>query len=61
MDTRTLGQGLLDAVGAEARERGAVLSIVVCSPKDAPKRDMLREMGYSVASEWYVRDIEGEE
>jgi len=52
-----IGQMLLAAVWELARDSGAVLNIVVCGPQDAAKRDMLAELGYSVASEWFVKDL----
>lgn len=54
---QTVGQDLLAAATAQAKERGAVLSVVVCGHLDEPKRAMLRAGGASVASEWYVNPI----
>jgi GNAT superfamily N-acetyltransferase len=53
----TVGLGLLRAATAAAKERGAVLAVVVCGHLDEPKRAMLRAAGYGVASEWYVSEI----
>ncbi len=50
----TVGRALLDEVRARAQEQGSVQLIVVCSPKDTPKRDMLRDANLDVASEWFV-------
>lgn len=52
-----IGQSLLAAVWELARDSGAVLNIVVCGPKDVAKRDMLAGLGYSVASEWFVKEL----
>ncbi len=32
-------------------------SVVVCGHLDQPKRTMLDQMGYSIASEWYVHNL----
>jgi len=50
----TLGAALLGHARERARELGANLSVVVCAHRDAPKRNMLRAGGFSLASEWYV-------
>ena len=46
---------LLTAVEHEAQMRGAVLVVVVRAQRDQAKRALLRAVGLSVASEWYVR------
>ncbi len=51
------GSELLAAVEAEARNRGAVVSIVICPHLAAAKRDFLAERGFAVAAEWHVRDL----
>jgi GNAT superfamily N-acetyltransferase len=53
----TVGLGLLRAAVAAAKDRGAVLTVVVCGHLDEPKRAMLRAAGYTVASEWYVGGV----
>ena len=53
----SVGQELLKEVLQLARERGAAQSVVVCGHLDQPKRAMLAQLGYSIASEWYVRDL----
>ena len=53
----TLGKALLDKVVELCKEKGAVLAIVVCGPLDKAKRDMLNRGGFSVATEWNVKDI----
>jgi len=52
-----VGQGFLDEVLRLAKEHGAAQSVVVCGHLDEPKRAMLAKYGYSIASEWYVRDL----
>ena len=56
-DWTTVGNALLAAALQEARERGAVQAVVVCGHRDDPKRHMLAGDGFSIASEWYVREI----
>ena len=53
----SIGRALLDAVFREATARGAVQSVVVCGHLDQPKREALAALGFSLASEWYVRGI----
>lgn len=53
----TVGAALLTEVTAQAKARGAVLTVVVCGQQDAPKRQMLQAGGSAVASEWYVAPI----
>ena len=50
----TVGAALLDAVREQAEGLGAQLSVVVCGHLDEPKRAMLRDNGFAIASEWYV-------
>lgn len=40
------------------KARDAVQTVVVCAHLDEAKRVMLAEKGFTIASEWYVRDIE---
>jgi ribosomal protein S18 acetylase RimI-like enzyme len=51
------GKMLLDEAIARSQAKGAVLGNVVCGPKDTPKRQMLIDAGYDVASEWFVKPI----
>jgi GNAT superfamily N-acetyltransferase len=51
-----VGQELLAAARQAAEERGAVQTVVVCGHRDEPKRQMLAGEGFSLASEWYVRE-----
>jgi hypothetical protein len=53
----TMGKALLEAVTTELQKSGVVLGNVVCGPKDTPKRLMLGSMGYSVATEWFVKAL----
>ena len=50
----TVGVALLGAVRERAESREAHLSVVVCGHLDEPKRTMLRDNGFAIASEWYV-------
>ncbi|CAA9567885.1 MAG: hypothetical protein AVDCRST_MAG86-1359 [uncultured Truepera sp.] len=50
----TVGVALLDAVREKGEGLEARLSVVVCGHLDEPKRAMLRENGFAIASEWYV-------
>ena len=52
-----VGQELLGEVLRLAKGHGAAQSVVVCGHQDESKRAMLAKFGYSIASEWYVRDI----
>lgn len=51
------GKALLDEAMREMKTRGAVQTVVVCAHLDEAKRVMLSEEGFTIASEWYVRDI----
>jgi GNAT superfamily N-acetyltransferase len=53
----TVGLALLNEVLRLAKEHGAAQSVVVCAHLDQSKRAMLAQLGYSIASEWYVRDL----
>jgi GNAT superfamily N-acetyltransferase len=56
---RAVGAALLAAIEQEAQARGAVLVVIVCAQRDEAKRALLRDAGLSVASEWYVRPLQG--
>jgi hypothetical protein len=56
-DWAAVGAALLGAAGREARAHGAVQMVVVCGHRDQPKRTMLAAGGFTIASEWYVREI----
>jgi ribosomal protein S18 acetylase RimI-like enzyme len=51
---QTTGARLLRACLAEAGRRGGVQAVVVTGHLDQPKREMLRECGLELASEWWV-------
>jgi len=53
----TTGTALLAAVEAEAKQRGAPLSVVICAHLDAAKRDFLAAHGFVTTSEWHVRSL----
>jgi GNAT superfamily N-acetyltransferase len=53
----TVGRALLDEVRRRAKEQGAVEIIVICGPRDHPKRDMLTEAGLTVATELLVDEL----
>jgi len=55
-DWPTVGHALLTAACQAAEERGAAQTVVVCGHRDEPKRRMLAQDGFSLASEWYVRE-----
>jgi hypothetical protein len=50
----TVGRALLEELRLQAKDLGAVQVIVVCGPRDLPKRDMLGSAGLAVVSEWLV-------
>ena len=56
-DWATTGLALLTEANREAKARGAVQTVVVCGHQDQPKRAMLAAGGFSLASEWYVREV----
>ena len=53
----TIGEQLRQALADRAQRRGAVLCIFVCGHLDEPKRQMLRQAGGHISSEWYVVPI----
>ncbi len=57
LDWEHTGKALLDEAVKEAKKRGAVQTVVVCAHLDETKRKMLANEGFTIASEWYVRDI----
>jgi hypothetical protein len=52
-----IGAPLLSEANREASARGAVQTVVACGHLDQPKRAMLAAGGFSIASEWYVKEI----
>ena len=57
-DWTTMGSALLSEVSRGAQAGGAGQTVVVCGHQDEPKRAMLFASRYSIASEWYVSEIE---
>lgn len=57
LDWEQSGKSLLAEAMHEMKTRGAVQTVVVCAHLDETKRDMLAKEGFTIASEWYVRDI----
>lgn len=53
----TIGRGLLDAAVPRIKALGAAQVIIVCGHHDMPKRAMLEQAGWPIASEWRVRAI----
>ena len=53
----TVGKALLERVIELGKEKGAVLANVVCGPLDKPKKEMLNQYGFGVATEWNVKPI----
>lgn len=56
-DWETVGSALLKEVCREARRRGAVLATVEAAYQDEPRRTMLADAGFEVASELHVKPI----
>lgn len=54
---KTAGSAMLVEVMQQAHQRGAAQSVVVCGHLDQPKRAMLAQSGFSIASEWYVQSL----
>lgn len=53
----SVGRALLEAIEAEARERGAVLSVVVCPHLGGAKRELLAALRFAPTAEWHVRGL----
>ena len=53
---QTLGTVLMREAAQRAKEQGAVQVVVVCGHLDQHKRSMLVAGGFTIASEWYVRN-----
>ncbi len=53
----SVGAPLLEAAEKRTKERGAVLSVVVCPHLGRRKRDFLLGNGFEVTSEWLVRPL----
>ena len=52
-----ISKALLEEAMKQAKTRGAVQAVVVCAHLDEAKRKMLANEEFTIASEWYVRDI----
>jgi GNAT superfamily N-acetyltransferase len=52
----SIGKPLLHALQQQAKQQGAVQTLVVCGHHDEPKREFLKREGLIVASEWYVEE-----
>jgi GNAT superfamily N-acetyltransferase len=53
----SVGAALLDAVESRARERGAVLSVIVCPHLAREKRAFLNARRFTTTAEWSVREL----
>jgi len=53
----TVGRQLLHELQHQAKQRGAVQTLVVCGHHDESKRQFLKKEGLNIASEWYVEEI----
>ena len=53
----TVGHALLDGIERAAKDRGAVLSVVICPHQGGAKRAFLGRLGFEPTSEWHVRSI----
>ena len=56
-DWESIGKALLEAAISEGKEQGAAQTVVVCGHLDAKKRTMLASVGFTIASEWYVKPV----
>ena len=54
---RTVGRQLFSELQQQAKERGAVQTLVVCGHHDESKRQFLKREGLMLTSEWYVKEI----
>jgi hypothetical protein len=53
----TVGRELAQAAFEGTKPMGAILSNIVCGPKDLDKRALLTALGFDVASEWHVKRL----
>jgi hypothetical protein len=53
----SFGAALLDDVIVEAKQRGAILAVVIAGHVDQPKRAMLAGVGYQIASAWHTKEL----
>lgn len=54
----SVGGQLLHATQQQAKQKGAVQTLVVCGQHDESKKHFLESRGLNIASEWYVGGIE---
>ncbi len=52
-----IGKPLLHVLKQQAKQKGAIQTLVVCGHHDKPKRQFLRSESLDIASEWYVGGI----
>ncbi len=52
-----IGGAMLEEVISISKQLGCVLVNVVCGPNDKPKQQFLAKRGYSVASEWRIKEL----
>jgi hypothetical protein len=57
LDWEQSGKALFVEAMREMKTRGAVQTVVVCAHLDETKRTMLANENFTIASEWYVRDM----
>jgi hypothetical protein len=53
----SIGSKLVQEIKTIAKFRGAAQVLVVCGAHDGPKCHFLKNIGLTVASEWYVGSI----
>jgi GNAT superfamily N-acetyltransferase len=53
-----MGAKLLDKLKQLSRQQGASQVLVVCGAHDETKRQFLKDLGLTIASEWYVGEVE---
>ena len=58
VDWIRVGQALFAELNLLSRVRGAVQVVVICPHLHTGKRDLLQSLGYSLASEWWVNEMD---
>ena len=53
----SVGGQLLHTLQQQAKQKGAVQTLVVCGQHDESKRQFLKKQGLNIASEWYVGKV----
>ena len=56
-DWHSVGRKLIDEIKSKAAAKGAAQILVVCGAHDKAKRQFLKIIGLTTASEWYVGGI----